>query len=379
MHDSRRGEPGAVSLYEGVGELDVADVLETLGVDNVQAIGRGEVEFSCIFTDAHAYGDIHPSAHMSQEKLVYRCKGCGRSGTLLDLVGAALHYSPIEALRWLRQRYGDSYRPPEGGSIAAEMKKREERRGSSAARPLRRPSEDETIGPQGIFHTDWIGDSDVAQYMRARGFAPATLEDWGFGFDHWTNRVTIPIRNEAGYLVGFKGRSINPADHTRYLLLGDTEDRAPRFGVGYGFDMHDPTDVVFGLDRVIAFHQQTKPERRRVVIWEGELNAVACAQAGVVDTVAIGTTTITLEQQRLLRAYAEDAVLAYDSDLAGHASAWGWYDDKERWREGAVEKLAKHMRVLVVPEHEGDAASMNPSEIGPLIERAESWLQVAIA
>lgn len=363
-------------MYEGVGEIDVVDALETMGVDNVRAIGRKEVEFSCIFIDSHSFGDLHPSAHMNEEKLVYRCKGCGRSGTLLDLVGSTMKFSPVESLRWLRERYGDIYRPPEGGSIAAEMRMREGRRAPGGQSHSRRPSEDETIGPQGIFKFDWSSSEAPAEYMRDRGFTIATLDDWAFGFDHWTNRITIPIRDQAGSLVGFKGRATNPSDHTRYLLLGDTEDRTPRFGVGYGFDMHDPVDVVFGLDR--ATRDQADQERRRLVVCEGELNAVACHQAGISNAVAIGTTTITQDQQRLLR-WADEVIIFYDTDMAGHASTWGYYDEKQRWREGVVEKLSKYVRVLVVPAHEGDAASMEPEAIRWLVEQAESWLKIAVA
>lgn len=193
-------------MYEGIGEIDAVDLLEEIGVDNVMEIGRGEVQFSCAFPTGHALGDVHPSAHMNKDKLVYRCKTCGRAGTALDLVGSVLHISPVEALRWLRERYGDGYRPLEGSAsaeIAAMQEKWSRRR---QAKPIALPDEEATVGYHGIFDIDWRSAHEAAQYMRSRGFAAETMESWKFGYDTWTRRVAIPVRDVDGRLVGFKGR-----------------------------------------------------------------------------------------------------------------------------------------------------------------------------
>jgi DNA primase len=370
-------------IYEGVGEVDVVDMLETLGLENVAKVGRGEVQYSCPFTEGHAFGDSNPSAHMNRDKLVYRCKGCSRAGTALDLVGTVLRCSPIEALRWLRARYGDVYRPPEGGSIAEEMRLVEQRRleRRTHAATLALPDEGDTIGPLGIFYMDWKSDHEAAVYMReTRGFDPEPLAEWGFGYDSWTNRVTIPFRDPDGRLVGFKGRTINPNEETRYLILGDTEERKPRYGVGYGFDMHDHHQVLFGIDRAI---KATAGHKRKVaVVNEGELNAYALQCAGVLNAVGIGTTTITETQERLLRWYFDELILFYDSDEAGHGAVWGYFYDKngeQKWHPGLVEKLSPHLGIRIVPEHEGDPASMTPEQRRELASQSQSWFAIAVA
>lgn len=361
---------------EGIGEIDAVDLLEELGLDNVLAIGRGEVQFSCPFTEGHAFGDAHPSAHLNEEKLVYRCKACGRAGTALDLVGATMRLNPVEAIRWLRDRYGDGYRPLQG-SAAAEMKEIQERWKTRRQQVTKRlPVEQETIAYHGIFDVDWDSDHEAAIYMRGRGFSADTMRDWQIGYDTWSRRVTIPVRDVEGKLIGFKGRAIDPGADIKYNLLGDLEKRKPRYGIGYGFDMHDPVDVIFGLDRVV---QRPLHGPRRVVGVEGELNAIAMHAAGVTNTVGIGTTTITLAQQRLLRWYADELVLFYDTDEAGHASTWGYYDEKDRWRPGIVDKLSPYMRILIVDDHEDDPASMTPECRIELVETAKPWLAIAVA
>lgn len=351
---------------EGVGEIDADDLLAMLDAENVHDVGREEIGFSCFYVAGHSHGDQNPSAHLNRDSLLWRCKGCGRSGNLLELVKLALPFGTTHpaALAWLREHFGEVVRAPRGGSLTADLELRLAR---IHHRPAERrlPNEAETIGRDGILALDWRSDHPAAVYMRGRGFAPEVLEDWGFGFDHWTDRVAIPVRDESGTLVGFKGRAID-AREPKYLLLGDTEDRAPRYGVGYGFDMHDAQAVLFGLDRA---------KGDALVVWEGELNAVACYAAGVENAVATGTKSISAEQLWLMRAHAGTLIFAYDSDDAGQDAVWGFSDDHGKWHPGHVEKLSPFLRLLVCDDHEGDAASMSAAAIRDLVAGAQHWLR----
>lgn len=363
-------------MIEGVGEIDVVDLLVELGMQNVHPVGRGEVGFSCPFTDNHSFGDANPSNHMSREKLVYRCKGCGATGTAFSLVGQVLHLSVVDTQRWLRERYGDGYREPIGGSVGAEMREVEMRRAQRHLTPtVRLPGEEETVGERGIFYLDWASDHPAAEYMRGRGFGPDLLHELHYGFDSWTGRVTIPVRDDTGLLVGFKGRAIDPAVHTRYMLLGDTDDRKSRYGVGYGFDMHQTDGVIYGLHRAVKVQEGRR--RKRVVLCEGEFNADAVYDAGCRISAAIGMTSLSEAQARLLRWYFDELVLFYDTDDAGFAATWG-YEHDDRHHPGIVERLSPYMRVLVVEEHEGDPASLRPDERVKLVERAKSWMSIAV-
>jgi DNA primase len=361
-------------LYEGCGEIDVVDALIELGLENVGDDEHGEIAFSCPF-DGHVMGDRNPSNHMNSDKLVYNCKSCHRAGTLLDLVGRMIKGSPIEALHWLRERYGDVFRPLKG-SAAREMEEFEQRWAQrSAVRERRLPREEETIGPRSIFAIDWRSDEPAAVYMREeRGFSPETLERWGAGYDRWSRRVTIPIRDENGVLVGFKGRSIDPGAKVRYSLLGDRPGvDGLRYGEGYGWDMHETDSVVYAVD-VAA-----RAGRRGVAV-EGELNAWAMHDAGVSNTFALGMSSVSENQLRIISWHFDEVVLFLDHDPAGIRAVWGAYDrEADRHWDGLTTRLAGRCRVLVVPPHEGDPASMAPEERISLVESAEPWIQVATA
>jgi DNA primase len=345
---------------EGVGEIDAEELLELLAADNVHEVGSEEMGFSCFYEAGHANGDQNPSAHINRDSLLWRCKGCGRSGNLPELVRLALPHGTTypEALAWLRENFGEVVRKPRGGSLAADLEQRLARARARSSSPIRRlPEEADTIGPEGIFHMDCRSNHEAAVYMRDRGFAPETLEDWGMGFDHWTQRVAIPILNEHGILVGFKGRSIRPGKSVKYLLLGDTEGRELRYGVGYGFDMHDARVVLFGLDRA-------RDQGQQLVVCEGELDAIACHAAGVTNAVATGTKSITEEQLWLMRAYARAVTF--------------FYDDIAQANLDLFKKISKYFIVHVVDDHEGDPASMDPQEVLELTYGAKHWIRYAI-
>src|SRR4051812_33527996 len=138
---------------EGVGEVDAEDLLALLDAANVHDVGRDEIGFSCLFAVGHAYGDRNPSAHINRDTLLWRCKGCGRAGNLLELVKIGLPDQPVhhvEALRWLRDNFGEVARKPQGGSLTADLTARLQsaRRRLDNPRPSL-PGEAETIGPQG--------------------------------------------------------------------------------------------------------------------------------------------------------------------------------------------------------------------------------------
>jgi hypothetical protein len=346
---------------EGVGEVDADDLLDLLGGENIHDVGNDEVGFSCFYEAGHSHGDQNPSAHLNREALVWRCKGCGRSGNLVELVRLALPHGTTfpEALAWLREHFGEVLRKPRGGSLAADLERRLKKVAPAAPRL---PIEGETIGPDGIFYMDWRSDHEAAVYMRGRGFAPEVLEDWGFGYDTWTRRIAIPIRNEDGSLVGFKGRALGKTD-LKYLLLGDTEGRELRYGDGYGFDMHDAKAVLFGLDRAKGSN--------RLVVCEGELDAVACHAAGVTNAVSTGTKSITKQQLWLIRAHASSLVIFYDSDEAGQDAVYGFVDDEAKWHEGLIEKISCYLRLFICDDHEGDAASMTPEQVRALTAGAK--------
>lgn len=367
--DGKRMRPIGYQRVVGVESLGEREVI-ALQTSTKTFVCEGLASHnSCLYIAGHANGDRNPSAHINRDSLLWRCKSCGRAGNLVELVkvGLSLDTTYLQALAWLRENFGEIIFKPRGGSLGADLDTRLAKL-NNVVPELRPPNENDTIGPQGIFHMDWHSDHDASIYMRDRGFAPEVLEDWGIGYDGWTRRIAIPVRDETGALVGFKGRAIFDAN-PKYLLLGDTDSRSERYGQRYGFDMYDPTKILFGLDRA--------RQRDVLVVCEGEFDAIACHAAGVTNAVATGTKSITSAQLWLMRAHADNLIMFYDSDKAGHDALRG-ADIGGKRQQGLVEKIYPYFRlVIVVEDHEGDAASMEPEQVRQLVAGARHWLQYA--
>jgi DNA primase len=336
-------------------KLDAVDLLEHFKIKNVKKISRGEIAFSCPRTSGHTFGDTHPSAHFNEDKGVFRCKGCNWSGDTLGFVMAMRpDWNVITAWQFLRERYGSLYEPPRGGSLASEARDVEERLARRRTLLLTPPSVDNT------YVVDWRradpSHPSVA-YMLGRGFPVDELNSWGIGIDRHNGRVTIPIRDSFGTALGFKARAIDDTQ-PKYLLYGPER----------GLPLLDVSSYLFGL--YLARQARTG----RLVLSEGEFNTMALHRDGVPDAVALGTASMSEAQLRLIRTYASEVVLFLDYDLAGNTATWG--DPEHDDRPGLIERLIPYVSVRVVGPHEGDPASMPPSQPAALVAQAKPWTSV---
>jgi len=139
-----------------------------------------------------------------------------------------------------------------------------------------------------------------------------------------------------------------------------------------GFDPYDGTEVVYGLHR--------NPEWPVVVLGEGELNAWALSQVGVVRPAALGMSYMSSRAAQLLARASNEVVLFMDPDDAGRECVWGHKASDGTWLPGAVAQLEDHVRVRVVQGHDADPAELlrqgRGSEIVELIESARSSLVI---
>ena len=347
--------------------IDVADFLECLEIENVTQATATEYRYSCPFPN-HANGDRDASAYMNSETTAFFCHGCKERGNAIHFAEWLLHVSPLEAIRMLKARYSPGGIDPSARDMVHEVKKILNPEDSEIPQPLL----DEKLVMQHA--VDWgdaersylIGDGfSACDYMFDRGFLPETLSKWEFGYDHKTDRVVFAVRDERGRLVGFKGRA-HDGRKPKYLVLGDTPQKRGYFG----WDRYFTSRVVFGAHRV--------PKNCPLIICEGELNVVALDQKIDSPAVAINGSHFTKDQAKIIRSLASSAILFLDSDVAGHEATWGWEDSKSILHPGIVDLLSPYMPVFIVPDHEGDPATMDTTEIEMLIGNSESFLSLAI-
>lgn len=323
--------------------VDVYDMLTKLGMRNIHKATEREWCFSCPFP-GHSRGDEKPSCYMNHHTSAWFCHGCKRKGNAVGFVSELENVTPMMAARFLREQYASDFREPDGG-LVAELDDIWTPREQRQLTPLKLSERliDHFAVHWDLAYERWR-EADVPSmgYMFERGFAVDTLNEFEIGYDRITSRITIPVRAPSGDLIGFKARAWWPDPPVKYLVLGDAENGQEI----YGFPRLAVSQAVFGISRIPQEGQV------RLILCEGELNAMMLTQYGYSAVSLAGGSHVSEQQAQLLRWHADEIVIWFDDDKAGHEGA-----------AEAIELLEPHMSVRVVGAHEGDPASMTEDEV----------------
>jgi DNA primase len=125
----------------------------------------------------------------------------------------------------------------------------------------------------------------------------------GRGFyDRFRGRVMFPIWDAHDAVVGFTGRVLVETEHSggKYVNTPQTL-------------VYDKSRVVFGLNKA----KQEIKAKNLIVMVEGQMDVIACHQAGMKNVVATSGTALTENQIKLLKRYSENINIAFDADTAG--------------------------------------------------------------
>jgi DNA primase len=177
-------------------------------------------------------------------------------------------------------------------------------------------------------------------------------EETGNYYDRFRGRLMFPICDEQGRVIGFSGRVLSGDEKTaKYVNSPET----PIF---------TKSKIFFGLDK----SKRAILDAGSAIICEGQLDLIACFMGGVQNIVAPQGTAFTDQHARILKRYADEAVLCFDSDAAG---------------QNAIVRSLDHLlasglavRVAVVPApHDPDSfIKANGGEaFRQLVEKAEGF------
>lgn len=125
-------------------------------------------------------------------------------------------------------------------------------------------------------------------------------ENNGSTYDAYYNRITIPIIDIKGNVVGFGAKGGEP----KYLNSSDS-------------DIYNKGNTLFGLFQ----NQESIRKKRKAYITEGYFDVISISRAGLNNTVASCGTAFTDGQAKLLKKHTSTAILFYDNDNAGITAA----------------------------------------------------------
>ncbi len=268
------------------------------------------------------------SFSVSAAKQMYYCFGCGAGGDVFAFLMNYENETFTEALQELADRGGVTL--PEREMTQEERTRADRRnrllevqkeaatyyyallrgeRGRHAREYFReRGLSDETMRRFGLGYSDKYSD-DLCRYLKSRGYEDSLLKDSGLvtfdekrgGHDKFWNRAMFPIMDVRGKVIGFGGR-----------VMGEGE---PKY-------LNSPETPVFDKSRnLYALNIARTTKRQGMLLCEGYMDVIALHQAGFDNAVASLGTAFTTGHASLLKRYAKEVYLTFDSDGAGVRAA----------------------------------------------------------
>ena len=310
--------------------LDTARIEEVVG-DFVSLKRQGGSLWAC----CPFHNEKTPSFHVVPARGIYKCFGCGKSGTAVGFLMEYEKLSYTEALRYLARKYNIEVKEEEESAeqIAARQRNESLLAASEFAYNFFREQLKEPEGKA-------IGNA----YFRSRGLLPETIEKYGLGWapkskqafteaaqkagykaeylletglcsewedgslhDRFYDRVIFPIHSVSGRVIAFGGRT----------LLTEKSDKVAKYVNSKESEIYVKSRSLYG----IWFAKQEMARQDKCFLMEGYLDVLSMHQAGILNCVASSGTSLTEEQIRIIRKFTQNVTIMYDGDSAGlHAA-----------------------------------------------------------
>lgn len=264
-----------------------------------------------------------PSFSISQDKQLFYCFGCGEGGNVISFIQKIEKMNYVESLRFLADRAGISISNNIDKEELEKIKKRDmilsinreaarffygnlQKNSGAINYLLRRGLSREIIKSFGIGYSldSWDG---LKKYMNSKGYSVELIEAAGFiikrekkegYYDRFRNRVMFPIIDLKGNVLAFGGRVLDDSK-PKYLNTPDTA-------------VYNKGNNIFALN----FAKEI-PGLKNIIVVEGYMDVISLHQYGIKNAVASLGTAFTVQQAKLLKRYANEIIIAYDSDTAG--------------------------------------------------------------
>lgn len=329
--------------------LDAAQITDVVG-DFVSLKRRGANYVAC----CPFHNEKTPSFYVSPAKGIYKCFGCGKSGTAVGFVMEHESMTYVEALKFLAKKYGIEVVEKEetAEEIAARQRseslylvsefagqffqaglKSTEGRSIGYQYFKQRGLEDDTILKYGL---GWAPKSRHALYdeAHAKGYKDEFLtaaglcirNDDGTFVDRFYDRVIFPIHTVSGRVVAFGGRTLKTGHPSmKYVNSPETE-------------IYSKSNSLYGL----YFAKNEISRQDKCYLVEGYLDVLSMHQLGITNVVASSGTSLTVPQIRLIKKFTENVTIMYDGDSAGiHAALRGI---------GLVLQEGLNVKVVLIPD-----------------------------
>lgn len=271
-----------------------------------------------------------PSFHVSGEKQLFHCFGCGASGNLVQFVMRAEGIDFVEALKLLADRAGIVL-PEDDNRIDSKLHEKRKKIYEMNKAAARFYFKTLTQAPEGKAALDYFKKrrllaktvknyglgfapddyNALRSYMNGLGYKDDELLEAGLlsqkdgrYYDRFRNRVIFPIIDLRGNVIGFGGRIMNSEpDQNGY--------KPPKY-------LNSAETPVFNKGKnLFSLNLAKKDSHEKLILVEGYMDVISVYQAGVTNVVATLGTALTEDQAKLMLKYCSEILICYDTDEAG--------------------------------------------------------------
>lgn len=294
---------------------NIIDIVDVVG--SYIPLKKSGANFVCV---CPFHNDKHPSMSVSPSKGIYHCFSCKAGGDAIKFVMEYEKLGYAEAIEKLASIY----------NVSLEYT-------SSKNEPKVNKKILENLNLH--YKTLLYKNPEAINYLKSRSISDAIIEKWELGwaaasqntlnllqnegiepkealevgaikqnesgyYASFINRITFPIYNHLGNLVGFGGRTIsdNPAKY-----------------------INSPQSQIFDKSKIFYGYDKAKNEIYRsqsVVICEGYMDCIMLHAAGINNAVAVLGTALTQKHIPLIKRGDIKVTLSFDSDAAGVNAAF---------------------------------------------------------
>ena len=266
-----------------------------------------------------------PSFSVSPDKQIFHCFGCGVGGNVIHFISKIENLDFRETLEFLAERSGIELPTSENEQfnkrqvLKDKVFKINEETAQFYHENLYKPTAkaaQEYVKTRKLNNTTLksflIGYSgtynELYKHLKQKGFGDEEIlasslvnkNDRGQFIDRFRNRLIIPIMDIRGKVIAFGGRVLDKS--------------LPKY-------INSPENIVYSKGRnLFGLNIAKKGNLDKIVIVEGYMDAISLYQRGITNVVASLGTALTEAQGRLLRKYAGQVIISYDSDAAGQAA-----------------------------------------------------------
>ncbi|MBA2535402.1 MAG: DNA primase [Rubrobacter sp.] len=358
---------------------ETADIVEV--TSEFTALKRQGARFAglCPYPD---HEEKTPSFSVSPDRGFYYCFGCQRGGDAIKLVMDLKSFDFAEAVSYLAERSGVDLQFEGGGNPDA-----------ARQRALRRREIHKALAAATVYYHKYLLTSqsqeaeNARKYLSDRQIKRSTIEEFRLGYapprgtsgflavagrfnldrgtldaagllsarggERFAGRITFPISDRRGRIVGFGARALGDAQ-PKYLNSPET-------------DVFNKRDLLYGFPQV----SEAMRKDRAALVVEGYTDVLMLYQGGIKNAVATLGTATTPGHLRTLSGFVDRIYVLFDPDAAGEKAI-------ERAAATAAE-LKLDLRVLRLPEDPADWLLQHPpEEFAELLEGAVPVLEYGI-